>query len=571
VFTSLPADISEFMRWSWPQIEPYYRDLIERSLNPATVADWLADWTQLVSRVQEIYKRLYIATTVDTTDQESKNCYAAFLDHIYQPAEAAEQKLKEKLLACGMEPFGFEMPLRNLRAEAVLFRQENLPLSIEELKLNSTYYEITAAQTVDWEGKEVTLWELQPVFLDLNRERREKVWRLSAARQLTDRAAINELWIKLLNLRLQQADNAGFSDYRAYRWQQLQRFDYTPQDCRSFHQAIEKVVVPAAARIYEKRRKRLELVSLRPWDLNVDPFGLAPLLPFSEVEELEEGAARIFSQVDPQLGKYFDVMRRNGLLDLGTRKNKAPAGYCEDFALARQPFIFMTAVGVNEDVLTLLHEGGHAFHVFESAELPYYHQMQIGSEIAEAASMSMELLASPYLTAEKGGFYSTRDAARARIDHLESIIRFWPYMTVVDAFQHWVYENPRSASDPKKCDQEWAGLWQRYMIGVDWSGLEEEMMSYWQRQSHIHQVPYYYIEYGLAQLGAVQIWQNSLHDKKKAVTDYRMMLSLGGSRPLPDLFAAGGAKFAFDEQTLQTAVKLLEATITSLEQEFTTK
>jgi oligoendopeptidase F len=291
VFTSLPADITEFMQWSWLKIDPYYQDLIDRPLNPVSVTDWLADWTQLTSRVQEVYKRLYIATTVDTTDQESKTRYDSFLDHIYLQAQASEQRLKEKLLESGLEPSGFEMPLRNLRAESALFRQENLLLLTEELKFNNAYYEITAAQTVEWEGKEVTLWELQPVLLNLDRNQREQAWRLAAARQLADRSAINELWETLLSLRHQQAENAGIPNYLAYRWQQLLRFDYTPQDCISFHQAIEKVVVPAAARIYEKRRRRLGLESLRPWDLNVDPFGLAPLLPFSDVEELEEGAA----------------------------------------------------------------------------------------------------------------------------------------------------------------------------------------------------------------------------------------------------------------------------------------
>jgi len=563
--TSLPANISEFMRWSWSEIEPYYRDLLEQPLDAVSVSAWLAEWTQLTSRLQEAQKRMYIATTVDTTDQKAKTLYEAFLDQVFPHAQAAEQKLKEKLLASGLEPDGFEIPLRNLGAEAAIYRQQNVPLLSEELKLDTQYYEITAAQTVDWEGKEITLWELQPVYLELDRSRREQAWRLASTRQLADRQIINDLWVKLLHVRCQLADNAGFQDYRAFRWQQLMRFDYTPQDCLHFHQAIETVVVPAAARIYEKRRKRLGLDSLRPWDLNVDPFGLPPLHPFTHVDELVEKITAVLHQLDPELGEYMAIMQQENLLDLDTRLGKAPAGYCEDLSLARRPFIFLTAVGTHEDVLTLLHEGGHAFHVFESAHLPYYHQIQIGSEIAELASMSMELLASPYLITDKGGFYSARDAARARVEHLESIIRFWPYMAVVDSFQHWVYANPSQANDPHTCDQIWGELWDRFMIGVDWSGLEEDKKSYWQRQSHIHQSPFYYVEYGIAQLGAVQVWQNSLKDKSRAIAAYRRALSLGGTHSLPELFAAAEVKFSFDEHTLMESVTLLEETIIDLE------
>jgi oligoendopeptidase F len=258
-------------------------------------------------------------------------------------------------------------------------------------------------------------------------------------------------------------------------------------------------------------------------------------------------------------------MRGEKLLDLDNRKGKAPGGYCTAYEAAGVPFIFMNAVGLHDDVQTLLHEGGHAFHVFECIDLAHQ-QVEVPLEFAEVASMGMELLAAPYLTADKGGFYTPQEAARARIETLQSDLRFWPYMAVVDAFQQWVYDNPSQASDPAHCDAKWAEQWDRFMVGVDWSGLEDEKVTGWQRKLHIHTVPMYYIEYGLAQLGAVQVWRNALHDQARAVAAYRRALSLGGTATLPQMFAAAGAKFAFDEEILGQAVDLIVKTISELEE-----
>ncbi|HEX9617263.1 MAG TPA: M3 family metallopeptidase, partial [Anaerolineales bacterium] len=355
---SLPQSIQEFMQLSWSQIEPFYRDLERRPLNETTLTAWMEDWSDLSRMVHETYRRLYVATTRDTTDEDRERRYAVFLDEVYPPARAAAQTLKEKLLASNLQPAGFEIPLRNLRAQAELFRGENLPLLSEELKLATEYDRIVGAQTVVWDGQEMTLAQLQIVYQEPDRTKREKAWLLDAGRWLADREAINDLWAKQLEVRGRLAENASLPDYRAYRWRQLLRFDYSPEDCTRFHQAIEEVVVPAAHRIYEKRRKRLGLEVLRPWDLLVDPFGRPPLSPFGTVSELEEKTASIFHRVDQQLGDYFETMRREGLLDLENRKGKAPGGYCDDFKATRRPFIFMNAVGLHDDVQTLLHEGG---------------------------------------------------------------------------------------------------------------------------------------------------------------------------------------------------------------------
>ncbi len=567
MFDSLPQDTTALLRWSWPEIEPYYKDLAARSPTAATVAEWLADWTALDERVTEMYSRLHLSTTENTADKEAEERFRGFLDHIQLPVEAVEQKLREKLLASGLEPNGFHVPLRKMRAEAEIFSEANLPLLSEERKLAIQYDQIIGAQTVEWEGQELTISQLRPVYQHANRNKRERAWRLAIHRQLKDRDAIDELWTKALELRGRLAANAGKRDYREYRWQQLHRFDYSPADCRHFQDAIERAVVPAAERLYEKRRRRLGVDRLRPWDLDVDPFGRPSLRPFKNADELQAIAARIFRQLDPQIGNYFEMMVRESLLDLDSRKNKAPGGFCTLFPMAKRPFIFMNAVGVHDDLQTCLHESGHAFHNFERNALAYSQQRSVGMEFAEVASMGMELLASPYLAAKEGGVYSDGDAARARAEHLESDILFWPFMAVVDAFQHWVYENPAAAANPSICDEEWSKLWRRFMKGVDWSGLQVEMESGWHRKLHIHQVPFYYVEYGLAQLGAMQIWRNALSDHAGAVARYRRALAMGGTASLPDLYAAAGCKFAFDADTLGSMVAFAEQAIGDLEEQ----
>jgi oligoendopeptidase F len=563
--TALPENPLDFMSWTWPQIEPHYQALAERPIDPENVSAWLADWSHLAELLSETGQRLYVATTVDTTDEQAKKRQEAFLDRIFPKMEAANQKLKEKLLASGLQPPGFEIPLRNMRAEAEIFREANLPLIAQEIKLSNECDRLYGAQTVSWEGKETTIRQLLPVFQDQDRQKRESAWRLESERQLADRSAFNELWGQLMSLRGKMATNAGFADYRAFRWRQLQRFDYAPADCIRFHEAIEQVVVPAVERLHERRRRMLGIETLRPWDLDVDPEGRPLLRSFETVERLESGVSSIFRRVDPQLAAYFETMRREHLLDLDNRKGKAPGGYCTDFQASHRPFIFMNAVGIHDDVQTLLHEGGHSFHVFETNALPYIHQRAITNEIAEVASMSMELIAAPYLAASQGGFYSEKDAARVRIEYLEDAIRFWPYMAVVDAFQHWAYENHQAASDPVNCDAKWDELWGHFMPGVDWSDLEAARVTGWQRKPHILQVPFYYIEYGLAQLGAFQVWRNSLKDQAGATAAYRRALALGGTRPLPKLFSAAGARLAFDAQALREAIDLGEQTIAYLD------
>ncbi len=560
-------DIREFMTWPWEKIAPHYDELRKATLTADTVTHWLADWSRLGEYLYETYARLHVATTVDTTDRQAQQRFETFLETIVPEAQKADHDLKRKLVASGLQPPGFQIPLRNMRAQIDLFREENLPLLTQERKLANEYDRIVGAQTVEWQYKEYTVSQMRPFLQSPDRALREEVWRLTAERQLKDRGPLSALWEQLLTLRQRIAANAGKPDYRAFRWQQMGRFDYTPADCRAFHKAIEEVVVPAAAAVLEKRRQRLGVDRLRPWDLDVDPLARPPLRPFRNVEELKAKSEAIFQHVDPQLGAYYHTMREENLLDLENRKGKAPGGYCTAFPVSRRPFIFMNAVGVHDDVQTMLHESGHAFHVFESQALPYIHQRDVPMEFAEVASMSMELLASPYLARDFGGFYTPQEAARARIEHLERSLLFWPYMAVVDAFQHWVYEHPEEAADPAACDRIWGGLWDRFMPVTDWRGLEDVKVSGWMRKLHIFQLPFYYVEYGLAQLGAVQVWGNALEDQAAAVAAYRKALALGGTVTLPELYAAAGAKFAMDAATLRRAVDLMMRVIEELEAE----
>lgn len=567
---NLPEKTQDLMKWTWLQIEPFYKELSARELHAANIKQWLLDWSRLSEHVSELNNRLTVATTVDTADKEAEDQFNTYLDNIYPSVQAAEQVLKEKLLASRLEPDDLKIPLRNMQAEADLFRQSNLPLLAEEQKINIEYDKIKGAQTITWQGEERTLRQMLTVFQNPDRDQREKAWQAITACQLADRQVINDLWLRYMGLRRNIAANAEKQDFRAYQWQRLLRFDYTPENCFSFHKAIEATVVPVAKRIYARRSAKLGVDKLRPWDLidgwydrPVNPPGVDPLKPFKSIEELQDKTASIFRLVDPQLSKYFETMIAEGLLDLDNRKNKAPGGYCTSFDVVRRPFIFMNAVGLHCDIQTLLHEGGHSFHVFETANLRYFQQLSVPMEFAEVASMGMELLASPYLSLV--GMYTPTEAARARIEHLEGIILFWPFMAVVDAFQHWVYENPQDGAIPDKCDTKWGELWDRFMLGVDWDGLDDARKTGWQRKDHIHQSPFYYVEYGLAQLGSVQIWANALKDQAGAVGSYRKALALGGTVTLPELFAAAGAEFAFDSETLMRAVDLMEKKIVELE------
>ena len=562
----LPSGSKEMQNWKWNDYEPYFDNLLNQDIDENNINTWMKSWSNLSELIGEVGTDVYVSTTVDTTDENAKNRFNTFLKDISENASSKNQMLRKKLLDSGFIPENFEIPLRAIKSEVNLFCEKNLPLITEDSKLSKEYDAIIGAQTVKWEDKEVTITQLGPVLLETNRKKREKAWRSASERRLKDRDKINEVWKKILQIRMNIAKNAKHDNYRSWRWEYLNRFDYTPDDCLDFHSAIEKVVMPFANKLIKKRKDELGLKTLKPWDLSVDTLNRTPLKPFKNADELEMKCHNIFNSVDSELGNYFKIMRDEKLLDLANRKGKAPGGYCTEYHHRRVPFIFMNAVGTHSDVQTMLHEGGHAFHVFESNQLPYSAQRDVGMEFAEVASMSMELLSAPYLTKEFGGFYEEEEAKRARIEHLEKTIMFLPYMAVVDAFQHWAYTNPEMAIEPKNCDERWTELWNRFQVydDLDSSEFKDVIATGWHNKLHLFHVPFYYVEYGMAQLGAIQVWGNALENQKNAVKQYRHALSLGGNATLPELFEAAGAKFEFGENMLKYAVNLVETNLKEL-------
>ena len=551
--------------WTWDNFLPLAEELAATEVHAENIESWLDGWTQLSRLYYELGNRAFVDTTVDTADESAQERFQRYNERIQPEFKRVEHQLNQKLIASGLTPPGMEIAVRRIKNGIELFREENLPLLGAEQNLSTEYNRVLGAQTVEWEGEQMTLRQLQPVLSEPDRGRRESAWRRSFERSLDDRDQLNDIWGRFLDLRGQISANADMRDYRAYKWHELNRFDYSPSDALSFFEAIENVVVPAYKRVLERRRDRLGVAALRPWDTQNDVYGRPPLRPFSAVQSLEDKTIDIFSAVDDELAGYLRIMRDEGYLDLENRKNKAPGGYCSYFPLSRRPFIFMNAVGLHDDVQTMLHEAGHAFHTFCDDHLPWAQQRDVAIEFAEVASMAMELLAAPYLSVDQGGFYAQAETARARIEHLENLLRLWAYIAVVASFQHWVYSNIDAARDPEKCDEHWESLWDRFTPVIDYTGLEPYKRFRWRMQMHIFCLPFYYIEYGLAQLGAVQVWANSLRDHGAALARYRHALTLGTTVSLPEIYRAAGARFALDGETLREAVDLIEATIDDLE------
>jgi oligoendopeptidase F len=387
---------------------------------------------------------------------------------------------------------------------------------------------------------------------------RQEVFELMVRRRARDRDALDQIFDDLLKLRVLIAKNAGFENYRDYVFKRYERFDYKPADCEAFHTAVAKFIVPLARKIQEDRKRELELDQLRPWDLAVDPKNRPPLRPFQKVDELIGTTQAIFDNLDPELGRDFALMREKQLLDLANRKGKAPGGYQNTLQEARVPFIFMNAVGIHRDVETLLHESGHAFHALAARNQPLNEYRHAPIEFCEVASMGMELLAAGGLSK----FYSPEDTRRAKLNHLKDIIGLFPWIAQVDAFQHWIYLNPGHTREQRT--QTWLGLTTRFGGIEDWSDYEFSRETLWHKQLHIFEVPFYYIEYGIAQLGALQLWRNFQRDEQSTLRRYKEALRLGGSRPLPELFEAAGAKFDFSEATIRPLIDAVREEYESL-------
>jgi oligoendopeptidase F len=552
----LPSTPSAFAKATWDEVVPYFDDLIERPLDASTVEEWLQAWSRLEELVTEAAAQAMIAYTIDTSDHDKEQDHLRFSTEILPKMEERSVELARRFVALGHSTPELATTLARFRTSIEIFREANIPLFSELEELSARYQRITGSMTVEWEGVERPLPQLQPYLKSPDRAVRERAFRAATQPYIEERGALAGLFDRMFELRQRAARNAGFANYRDYVFPAKFRFDYTPADCERFHEAVERTVTPAVARVLEHRRRRLGLDALRPWDLAVDPYRAAPLRPFETVEEFVGAARRVFDRVDPVLGGQFQTMIDERLLDLDSRKGKAPGGYCETLHFRGRPFIFMNAVGLVDDVMTLLHEAGHAFHAFASHRQPFIWQRHPGSEAAELASMSMELLASPHL-AQPTGYFTPEDHRRAWLEHLEDVLLSLVHIASVDAFQTWIYTSP-DGGDAVARDDAWLRIRGRFERGVDWTGLECERVARWYRQLHIFMYPFYYIEYGIAQIGALQIWRNSLADHAGAVAHYREALALGAVRSLPEMYRAAGAQLSFDAGLIGELVQLVE-------------
>jgi oligoendopeptidase F len=555
----LPPSPSDFAKATWEELAPYFDDLAARPLSQSSAGAWLAEWSRLEELITEAAARAMIAYTIDTSDRDKEADHLRFSTEVLPKMEERSVALARRLVALGYSTPELSTMLARFRTQIEIFRDDNVPIFAELEEHSARYQRITGSIMVNWEGVDRPLPQIQAFLKSRDRAVRERAFRAASQAYIERRDELAALFDRMYQLRMTAAKNAGFDNFRDYIFPAKFRFDYTPADCERLHQAIEQTVTPAVERVLEARRQRLGLDVLRPWDLAVDPYLDKPLRPFRDASELVGKARRVFERVDPLLGREFQTMIDEGLLDLESRKGKAPGGYCETLHFHGRPFIFMNAVGLVDDVMTLLHEAGHAFHAFAAHALPLIWQRHPGSEAAELASMSMELLAAPHLP-QPVGYFAPRDARSAWLEHLEDILLSLVHIASVDAFQTWIYTSGEGG-DADARDNAWLRIRSRFERGVDWSGLEQERIARWYRQLHIFMYPFYYIEYGIAQLGAVQVWRNSLNNPAQAVEHYRQALALGAVRSLPEIYRTAGARLTFDAEFIAELVQLIETHI----------
>ncbi len=544
-FVPLTADLAD------PAvITALYQQLIDRPVaSGGEFERWLIDRSELDAALGQAGSILYIGMTCATDDPARAKAYQDFVEHIEPAVKPLAHALNERFLVLNvrypLDADRYGVYLRSVRAEVEIFVDKNISFQTEVSLLDQEYQAVSGAMMVGFDGKERTLPEMGKYLLETDRDLRERAWKAVAARRLQDKDKLEDIFDKLRDLRGRIAGNAGFANFRDYQFKAYQRFDYTPDDCKAYHRAVKDLIVPLRHAIDQRRARDMKLAQLRPWDVAVDPLGRAPLKPFDKVPELVAGVGRIMTDLDPLLHERYEDMKGLGLLDLDSRKGKAPGGYQNTLTEARKPFIFMNAVGVDDDVRTLLHESGHAFHAYLCADDPIDGYRHAPMEFCEVASMSMELMGSDGMNV----FYDDAAMRRSNVEHLEGVISVLAWVATVDAFQHWLYENPGHSRAERM--KEWIRLHAEYGGGmVDWSGLDEERGYLWHRQLHIFEVPFYYIEYGIAQLGALQLWQKFRRDKKAALAGYKKGLALGGSRPLPELFTAAGLRLDFSREII---------------------
>jgi oligoendopeptidase F len=545
------------MALTWNDVEPRVRELLDADLTPADVPAWLERRDALEREVGEAYATLARAKDEDTANEAARDAYLRFVREVSPHVSEASDALDKKLLGvAGYEPpAALRVWWRNVRDDVAVFHPANVPLATRESELAQRFDELMGAVRAEVDGESLTLTQARRILESTERERRERAWRAIQAGLERVRPDLDTLFLELVRLRHTIARNAGFDDYRAYVWRARHRHEYTPDDALALHDSMRAAAVPALRAIHDDRRERLGAAALRPWDLDVDPDGAQPLAPFSDVAELEAGLVRMFEALDPALARRFERLR-DGWLDLEPRPNKVPGlGYQSYFPRSRSPYVYWSALGTDDDVVTMRHEAGHAFHSQLTDERwPLLAHMANRPEAWELASQSLELLTLPYLERERGGFYDARDARRSTRVLLERMIGLWVRTSAVDAIQHWIYTQDPDTLTAEAIDEAWVRISRELGGDIDWTGLERDRAKGWQI-IHVFVIPFYFLEYGIAYLGAAQVWRNALRDHAEALAAYQRFLSLGGTVPLDEAYEAAGARFAFDEATVRELVE----------------
>lgn len=544
---------------NWEQLLPYFEDLLKREItSKEDLIHWLEDRSELEAILSEEAGWRYIRMTINTKDEKAVEAYSYFVNEI-EPQSAPyfndfNKKFIDSSFVNELDQNEYFIYKRGIQQELALFRQENIPLLSEIAILSQKYGAITGAQTIEYKGEKMTMPKAASLLKQTDRNLRKEVYELINERRQKDTNELDQLFNELLEKRNQVAKNAGFKNYRDYMFAALGRFDYDVNDCYSFHESIKNYIVPYTATFVERRKELLGYGELKPWDMEVDPEGKAPLHPFDNGKELIEKSISIFNQIHPYFGKCLTTMNEMGHLDLESKDGKAPGGYNYPLYETGVPYIFMNAVGTQRDLVTMVHEGGHAIHSFLTHQLKLTAFKNFPSEVAELASMSMELITMDYWNE----FYSDEsELKRAKKDHLQSILGILPWIATVDKFQHWIYENPNHTIEERS--NSWMNIMKEFSSNlVDYTGYEIVQKTAWQKQLHIFEVPFYYIEYGMAQLGAIAIWRNYKKDQKSAIENYSKALSLGYTASIPEIYKAAGIKFDFSPEYVQELVSFVK-------------
>ncbi|MFT4032752.1 MAG: M3 family oligoendopeptidase [Siphonobacter sp.] len=556
---------TEYTLTDWASVQPFFNELKERLILTADeLRQWFQDRSELESYLSENFAWRYIRMTTDITNPEYAEAFNFFNEeiqpHWVEAANALDQKAVMSPDLDELTEEGYFVTVRAIRQQIEIFRSENIPLLTRIQTLQSQYGNIAGAMTVTIDGEEMTLQKAADRLMLPDRTKRETTWRAIWERRYEDHERLDDLLNQLRDLRHQVALNSGFATFRDYMFAALGRFDYTVQDCVDFHEAVASTVVPILNELASERKHKLQVDALRPWDKLVDPSGKAPLQPFNGAEDLLTKTIEVFDRLDSELGSYLRVMRTMGRFDLESRKGKAPGGYNYPLEESGVPFIFMNATTNLRDMITILHESGHAVHSIVTRDLPLNSFRNVPSEVAELASMSMELITMDHWDVF---FPNEEDLRRAKLEHLEDIIETLPWVATIDAFQHWIYENPTHSIAEREA--AWYRIFDRFSDSItDWSRLEKFKACQWQRQLHIYEVPFYYIEYGIAQLGAIGVWKNFKEDPKKGLEGYLNALKLGYTRPIGEIYAAANIPFDFSKEHIASLMTFVRAEIAKL-------